>query len=154
MTSPDSPHLARPANPSRRRLSRGLLVGSAAFAIFGIAAVGTFRAFPSAPSYRTDFQGMWDTDYGSLELIQDGEEVSGRYKYDLAGQPQSGLLEGSIEQGTLLFRWREQRPDRLAHGRGRFVLAPDGSRFAGDWVDDGVADAAPSKWTGVRAGAH
>jgi hypothetical protein len=89
-----------------------------------------------------DFEGVWTTTFGRLELEQEGARVSGRYT--MGGEP--ATLEGTLEGCSLSFVYRET----AASGSGRFELAPDGRSFSGAWKEDGQVEW--SGWTGRRDG--
>jgi hypothetical protein len=56
----------------------------------------------------------------------------------------SSTLEGRLNDGRLVFRYREPR----AQGEGAFELSANGAAFQGNWRADGTATDAP--WTGER----
>jgi hypothetical protein len=89
------------------------------------------------------FEGVWNSSFGSLRLIQEAERVLGFYE----GQGPSSL-EGQIEGDRLTFRYREPR----AGGEGQFELAPGGESFEGRWKEDGKQKWAP--WLGRRIHPH
>jgi hypothetical protein len=96
---------------------------------------------PTWSSWRgeREFEGIWETSFGLLRLVQESERVLGFY--ESAGPC---ALEGRLEHNRLQFRYREAR----AQGEGRFELAPDATRFEGEWRADGAAQWAP--WHGRR----
>ncbi len=88
---------------------------------------------------RVGFDGLWDTDFGRMRLMQDGDRVHGFY--ELAG---GSAVEGRVEGNTLTFTYRETS----ARGEGRFVLGEDGLSFQGEWRQEGKPGWMP--WQGVR----
>lgn len=86
-----------------------------------------------------EFEGIWQTSFGLLRLVQEPDRVLGFYE---GAGPCS--LEGRWEQNRLEFRYREAR----SHGEGHFELAEDRARFDGEWRTEGSAQWAP--WQGHR----
>lgn len=91
---------------------------------------------------RRGFEGIWDSSFGLLRLVQEPERVTGFYE-----GPGPSTLEGRLEGGRLAFRYREPR----AQGEGHFELAADGASFQGEWRADGAPQLAP--WQGRRLAA-
>jgi hypothetical protein len=85
------------------------------------------------------FDGLWDSSFGPMRLIADGERVHGVY-----GGAVPCSIEGSVQDDRLTFRYREP----TAQGEGYFDLDPVGEGFAGQWRADGATQAAP--WEGRR----
>jgi hypothetical protein len=88
---------------------------------------------------RVGFDGLWETDFGRMRLVQEGEHVHGFY--DIPG---GAVIEGRLEGGELHFHYREAQ----AQGEGRFALAEDGLSFQGEWRQDGKGTWLP--WRGLR----
>src|SRR5688572_18257800 len=88
---------------------------------------------------RRGFEGIWESSYGLLRLVQEKERVFGFYEG-------SGpcTLEGTLDGQRLTFRYREQRVE----GEGHFQLAQDGTGFEGEWRPDGKQEW--SAWQGWR----
>lgn len=86
-----------------------------------------------------EFEGIWETTFGLMRLVQEPERVFGFYE----GVGPS-TLEGRREKTKFTFRYREAR----AQGEGYFELAPDNSRFEGQWRADRAPQWAP--WIGRR----
>jgi len=85
------------------------------------------------------FEGIWQSTFGPLRLVQDPERIQGSYE----GLGRSSL-DGRLQGKRLEFRYREPR----AQGEGWFELAADGVSFQGQWRPDGTAAWAP--WYGPR----
>jgi hypothetical protein len=85
------------------------------------------------------FDGVWDTSFGRMRLMQDGESVHGSYE-----GPGPSRLDGELRDRELAFRYREPN----AAGEGRFALADDGLAFAGEWREGESAEWKP--WSGRR----
>lgn len=86
-----------------------------------------------------DWDGIWETTFGRVRLLQDGERVRGHY----AG-PGNAIVAGRADAGNLAFRYRE----RSGAGEGSFRLAEDGARFTGRWRPRGKRGWRP--WSGHR----
>jgi hypothetical protein len=89
-----------------------------------------------------EFEGIWETSFGLLRLVQEPEHVLGFYEG--AGPC---TLEGQLKQHRLEFHYREPR----SQGEGCFELAPDTTSFEGKWRADGAGQWAP--WQGRRLAA-
>jgi hypothetical protein len=85
------------------------------------------------------FEGLWNSTFGPLRLIQGQGEVHGYYE-GLG----SSSLEGRLDGKRLAFRYKEPR----AQGDGSFELTDNGFAFQGQWRPDGAAAYAP--WMGQR----
>lgn len=85
------------------------------------------------------WDGLWETDFGRMRLIQEEGGVHGFY----AG---SGLstVRGRAKDSVLSFRYRE----RNSSGQGRFTLAEDSESFTGEWRPRGRSDW--QSWNGRR----
>lgn len=86
-----------------------------------------------------EFEGIWDTSFGPLRLIQEPERVFGFYE----GGGRS-TIEGHLEEGRLIFRYQEPQ----AEGEGWFALDDDGWGFQGEWRPTGAAQW--GEWVGER----
>lgn len=85
------------------------------------------------------FEGIWNTSFGLVRLVQEGERVIGFYE-GLG----SSTIDGSVDGEVFSFRYQEPN----AAGDGRFTLAEDGMSFRGEWKPDGGAVWQP--WAGYR----
>lgn len=88
------------------------------------------------------FDGIWDSSFGLLRLVQEGDHVIGSYE-GLGG----ATVEGRVDGEQLTFRYQEPN----AAGEGEFTLAADGRAFEGQWHEDGAAGWQP--WVGRRLSA-
>jgi hypothetical protein len=88
---------------------------------------------------RLGFDGLWETDFGLLRLVQEGQSVHGFY--EAAGH---STLEGQLRGNRLNFVYQEPK----ARGQGGFNLAPDGMSFEGQWLAEGGEEWKP--WRGGR----
>ena len=74
------------------------------------------------------FDGIWDSTFGPLRLVQDGDRVIGCYE----GLGRS-TIEGRVDGDRLTFRYQEPK----ARGEGWFELAQGGEMFHGQWRPEG-----------------
>jgi hypothetical protein len=88
---------------------------------------------------RVGFGGLWESSFGLLRLVEEGDHVRGFYEG--AG---SSSIDGRLDSDRLEFTYREPK----AAGEGRFELAPDGLSFDGQWRPEGGASWMP--WQGRR----
>ncbi len=88
---------------------------------------------------RVGFDGLWNSSFGPLRLIEEGDQVRGFYAVGAGA-----TLEGRRTGDRLAFRYRESK----ARGRGVFELAADGLSFQGEWKARGEGCSRP--WWGMR----
>lgn len=86
-----------------------------------------------------DFDGIWESSFGRLRLIQNEKEVIGFYE-----GVGPATLKGRMKKGRLVFTYKEPN----AQGEGWFELAEDGGSFAGEWHAKGKEQWQP--WVGRR----
>lgn len=86
------------------------------------------------------WDGLWETDFGRLRMIQERDRVLGFYTGAAHAE-----LRGRASGGRLAFRYRETN----ASGEGRFTLTGDGAAFSGEWRPAEQSDFRP--WNGYRA---
>jgi hypothetical protein len=96
-----------------------------------------------AETGEASFAGQWQTNIATLDLQQEGDQVSGTYWLYGDGQPHG--LEGSVSGGVL-----EGFYESFGGGTVRFELSEDGQRFDGVWIAQG--ESATHHWCGVRGG--
>jgi len=103
--------------------SRKVLTNSLVLAIFLLAS-GMIALAEGA-----NFTGVWDTNFGTMTLKQNGNSVTGTYTHD------DGRIEGKVSGGRLDFRWFEEPTYSLPNdaGGGYFIIAADGKSFKGKW---------------------
>lgn len=85
------------------------------------------------------FEGIWDSSFGPLRLIQEPERVFGFYE----GGGRS-TIEGRMEGSRMVFHYHEPNVE----GEGWFELADDWRTFHGQWRPTGAA--AWGTWLGER----
>jgi hypothetical protein len=74
-------------------------------------------AAPAFAQEKTDFTGMWTTDFGTLTLTQTGAAVNGKYDYQ-----GPATLTGMLRGRTLSFTYKEASGTT---GKGEFTFADD-----------------------------
>lgn len=92
---------------------------------------------------RIGFDGLWNSSFGLLRLVEEGEHVQGFYP--VGG---SSTIDGKRTGNRLTFSYKEPK----ARGRGRFELSADGLSFQGEWRPQGDSSWRP--WTGLRVRAQ
>jgi len=82
---------------------------------------------PPPPSCQ--FTGTWDTDFGDLNLIQNGNSLTGTYSY------QGGKIEGTVNGTTATGTWSEAPTHQPPNDAGDFIftIQPGCSSFNGQW---------------------
>ena len=121
----------------------------------GVLALGAVGAPPPAstptpaatsPMPLSTWTGVWDTDWGTMELTQSDGSVTGTYEHD------QGQIQGTVQGNKLIGTWSEYPsyapPDDA--GDFEFTLSPDGNSFSGRWRYDSEGDW--SEWTATRTG--
>jgi hypothetical protein len=83
------------------------------------------------------FDGLWDTSFGRMRLVQNGRRIRGVYSGGAS-------LGGELSGGKFTFRYQEPS----ARGEGWFTLVADGRRFQGKWRETGKEGW--SDWQGKR----
>jgi heat shock protein HslJ len=102
------------------------------------------------PAHLTNcgYSGTWNTDWGTMQLSQTGNKVSGTYTHD------SGMINGTISDGVFVGRWSESpsyaEPDDA--GDAMFYFGKDCNSFSGNWrYGTGAAGAAwDGTWFGTK----
>lgn len=83
---------------------------------------------PYIPS-SCQFTGKWKTDYGEMNLVQNGTSLTGNYGWD------NGKIEGTVNGNTATGTWSEAPDYKPPDSAGDFVftLASDCKSFKGQW---------------------
>lgn len=76
----------------------------------------------------TGFVGLWESDFGRLRLIRNGDAIEGIY----TGLGKS-TITGKVKDGRFEFRYQEPTDK----GEGWFELAEEGTALKGKWRRDG-----------------
>ena len=85
------------------------------------------------------FQGLWESNFGRIRLVQVENRVHGIYAYS-----QGSSITGTVEGKKLTFQYKEPS----AEGEGWFELATDANSFKGKWKEKGSSSW--SDWNGMR----
>lgn len=96
----------------------------------------------SAADAAADFTGRWRSNFGLVELVQEGAQVNGTYSCC------DGVIAGQVDEasGRLTFRWQDPTYGR---GWGWFQLIEDGQAMEGAWGADGTDEPA-GEWNAAR----
>jgi len=104
---------------------------------------------PDVPEHLTGcvYSGTWDTDWGTMTLVQDGSKVNGTYTHD------SGKLDGTIVDGVFVGKWSEypsySEPDDA--GDAVFYFTEDCNSFSGTWhYGTHTSGAWSGTWVGTK----
>jgi hypothetical protein len=92
-----------------------------------------------------NWTGIWDTDWGEMELFQSEGVVSGNYSYD------TGQILGTVSGEKLIGTWSEDPsfapPDDA--GDFEFTMSEDCGSFSGNWRY-GSSGEWEGTWSGIR----
>jgi hypothetical protein len=88
---------------------------------------------------RIGFDGLWNSSFGLVRLIEDGDRVIGFYE---AGS--GATIHGKRAGNRFRFTYRESK----GRGEGRFELSADGLSFQGEWRPRGQTAWRP--WSAIR----
>lgn len=103
---------------------------------------------PPTPAPLAEWGGSWATDFGTLTITQQGNQVTGSYVYNNSGAPIQGQMSGQVIGNHLDFAW-EEGPGGAGSGHGSFVMSADGSKFEGTW-GQGESRTSGGNWNGKR----
>ena len=75
------------------------------------------------------FTGTFETDWGTLSMVQTGDKVTGQYPHD------KGKIDGTVADGVLYGYWYEDPSYAPPDDAGQivFVMNADGKNFTGWW---------------------
>jgi len=91
------------------------------------------------PPKRPPRAGVYDTNYGKLQLWEEGDSIVGCY-------PSDGTVMGSADGRTITAEWRQNQGKRF--GGAVFVLNSPGVMLNGLWYENGQLQ---GQWFGKRA---
>lgn len=86
--------------------------------------------------------GTWETNWGTMKLTQQDNEVTGRYDLNDNDNSYNGVIKGVVDGNTLRGTWS----DDLAEGEFQFELMPNKRSFEGYYTTDSVKN----KWVGTK----
>lgn len=93
----------------------------------------------------TDWTGIWETNYGKVELHQTNNIVTGVYVL------KQGCINGRASEGKLVGEWAEAPSYAPPNDAGQFEIQMDqsGESFKGSWWKLGSAK--EHEWSGRKA---
>jgi hypothetical protein len=106
---------------------------------------GPWHAHRPAPITCT-WSGTWETDFGTMQLIQSSDQVTGTYTH------RQGRITGRVQGNQFTGTWSQApsyQPDMEA-GDVRFTLSADCITLTGDWRYGSGGDWRVGGWTGTR----
>lgn len=143
----------RVSQAQARLAHRGIVLSILATAAFGVSLLGLASDAYSAPER---WDGKWDTNWGSVKLFQDAEEIDGHWECNCP-DGRKAVVNAVIfiygpgpEEETLHGSWK--CPGAGAEGRGEFRIHADFAkkkRFKGKYWADGDRDN-KVKWVGDK----
>jgi hypothetical protein len=92
-------------------------------------------------AHAADFTGRYTTNWGILELRQDGKKVTGTYVV-----PAPGEIEGVVDGETLSYKWWQSNG---VWGKGHFRFLKDNKKISGTW-GTGISGDNGGLWEGDR----
>ncbi|MCC6750971.1 MAG: hypothetical protein IT371_25165 [Deltaproteobacteria bacterium] len=86
---------------------------------------------PSIPEPRSlpagkSFAGLWDSNWGQMQLMQEGTRVHGPFKGF-----RNGSVSGEVKGDLYIFRWTQMENQQF--GRGYLQMSLDGNALEGRW---------------------
>lgn len=89
------------------------------------------------------WEGIWDTSYKTMQLIETGTSVSGTYDY------KAGKITGTVSGRNLSGTWQETVGSETNHGPVQLTMSDDCNSFTGQWKHEG-SEYWNGHWTGER----
>lgn len=108
--------------------------------LFLLAVAIILAASASDAALRT-FTGLWNTNWGPLQMTQKGQQVMGHYEGQF-----KGIIDGTVTGNRLSFTWSQPNGE---HGKGYFILSEDGNSLDGAWGMN-ESESNGGSWTGTR----
>ena len=108
--------------------------------------LGTVPSYAQGKEIDIIVDGIWESNFGKLVLVQHGNSIEGHYTHD------KGKIKGRLEGNVFIGKWMEQptyKPRRDA-GDVRLVFAKDGKSFSGHWRYGFGGTSWNGKWTGKK----
>ena len=138
-----------PGNQDRSRLWTLLLIIAVLAAV--LAAGCTFpmpssKGSSSANGQSGPWTGSYDTEWGTMTLVQNGDKVTGTYIHD------DGKVVGTVSGNTLTGTWSESPSYNPPDDAGDFVLtlSADGKTITGNWRYGSNTGTWDGTWEGTR----
>lgn len=133
----------------KRGLSRRRLIKLAAYSVPAVAVMNvTSTARVLAMSPICTWTGTWSTNWGTMQLVQAGNQVTGTYVYD------NGHITGTVSGNVLTGQWSEAPSYSPPSDAGdfEFVMGENCNSFTGQWRY-GSSGGWSGHWYGSREGA-
>ena len=91
--------------------------------------------------------GIWETNFGDMELVQEGSTVTGSYTHD------QGRISGTVSGNTFTGTWSEAPSYSPSNDAGgvQLVMAEGCTSFRGSWRYGHDKTSWDGDWTGTRA---
>ena len=151
-----------PGQPDPREYAELLYANMVKYGLIGGDGVPDVTEPPPPTPGACDWTGTWDTNWGKMELVQTGNQVTGTasltlpQRTNLTGsyKPDNGKIEGKVSGNTLIGTWSEApsySPPNEA-GDFEFTISPDCNSFTGKWRYGSTGDWRVGDWTGSRVG--
>jgi hypothetical protein len=95
-----------------------------------------------------NINGIYDTDFGELELKEDQKKVTGTYSYaGNGGVDVKGTLKGDLTDKILSFSWEQTQGEQKSGGNGSFTFSTDAKSYTGTWSD---TKGGTGTWNGTK----
>ena len=106
----------------------------------------TSGTFTATAGVTEPWSGSWDSDWGTMQFTQSGNEVTATYTHD------EGRIKGTVSGNTLTGTWSESPSYQPPDDAGDVVLtmAANGNSFTGNWrygINTGTWDGI---WTATK----
>lgn len=100
----------------------------------------------SANGQSGPWTGTYDTEWGTMTFVQNGDKVTGTYVHD------EGKVVGTASSNTLTGTWSESPSYNPPDDAGDFVLtlSADGKTITGNWRYGSNSGAWDGTWEGTR----
>jgi hypothetical protein len=140
--APPEPPLPQPpartnVMPSRRSLA---LYTAGTVAVIALAA-GGFRLYTHFSEPAVSVAGTWQSAWGAVTFIQNGNVVTGSWQQGVQGTGQ--ITNGTFDPAQRRLEFTYRQTWNNANGRAVFTLSPDGKTLAGQYEQVATASSPP-----------
>ena len=120
--------------------------------LLGVIYILSSNMFSTAQSQAAHIivEGVWETNFGKMVLVQRGNIVEGHYTHD------KGKIKGRLEGNIFVGKWMERpsyKPPRDA-GDVRLVFTKDGKSFSGHWRYGFGGNSWNGNWSGKKVNSN
>ncbi len=133
------------------------LIAAAVLTGCGGADVQTNPIKPGQPPENMNWDGVWFSNWGRMELTQNGNQIEGIYE----GERKRGQVKGELDGDLLRYEWKEwdlslrgKPRETSGHGIYQYKLVEEGSNMKehidGTWGYD-KSDMGGGKWSAVKS---